>query len=173
MIDLYANYFFQKFYGFLSDNDRVLFLEKIKDNIVSIANNKIGTYPLQAVIDKMKLPREREILVEAVKNSVLEMCQDQNGVHVIEKMILCFSENEIQIVYSTLIDYFEILANNANGLCVAKLVILCKNPENLKKLHWKIVENALSLVQNPYGNYAIQKALEVYFCVLIYLELEI
>ena len=25
----------------------------------------------------------------------------------------------------------------------------------------KIVNNALSLVQNPYGNYAIQKALEV------------
>lgn len=31
----------------------------------------------------------------------------------------------------------------------------------MKKLHMKIVNNALCLVQNPYGNYAIQKALEV------------
>jgi len=88
------------------------------------------------------------------------MCQDQNGVHVIEKMILCFTEEELQILYEILIDYFEVLANNANGLCVAKLIILCRNSENLKKLHRKIIDNAIILVQNPYGNYAIQKALE-------------
>jgi len=169
MVDLYANYFFQKFYGVLSESDRLFFLNQIKDNIVSIANNKIGTYPLQAVIDKMKTSTEREILVESVKDSIMEMCQDQNGVHVIEKMILCFQEADILIIYQTLIKNFEMLANNANGLCVAKLIILTKDNENLKILHSKIVENALVLVQNPYGNYAIQKALEV----LIYINLEL
>ena len=163
MIDLYANYFFQKFYGFLSENDRILFLNEIKNKIVSIANNKIGTYPLQAVIDKMKMPIEREILIDSVKGRVMEMCKDQNGVHVIEKIILCFNEDDIQIIYESLIESFEVLANNSNGLCVAKLIILCKNPSNSKKLHKKIIDNALVLVQNPYGNYAIQKALEVSF----------
>lgn len=161
MVDSYANYFFQKFYGYLSDEDRIIFITKIKDNIVSISNNKIGTYPLQAIIDKMKLPIEREILVDSLKGNLMEMCQDPNGVHVIEKTILSFNEADIQIIYETLIESFEVIANNANGLCVAKLVILCKNPYNSKKLHSKIVENALILVQNPYGNYAIQKALEV------------
>jgi hypothetical protein len=99
----------------------------------------------------------------------MEMCQDQNGVHVIEKMILCFQEADILIIYQTLIKNFEILANNANGLCVAKLIILTKDNENLKILHSKIVDNALVLVQNPYGNYAIQKALEV----MIYINLEL
>jgi len=160
MIDLYANYFFQKFYGHLNENDRIFFMNKIKDSIVSIANSKIGTYPLQAVIDKMESPQEKEILIDAVKFSVLGMCQDQNGVHVVEKMILCFGEDELQIIYEILIDYFEVLANNANGLCVAKLIILCKNQNNLRKLHRKIIDNAVILVQNPYGNYAIQKALE-------------
>ncbi len=169
MIDLYANYFFQKFYGVLSDSDRLFFLNQIKDHIVSIANNKIGTYPLQAVIDKMKTRTERDILVESLKDSIMEMCQDQNGVHVIEKMILCFQEADILIIYQTLIKNFEILANNANGLCVAKLIILMKDNENLKILHSKIVDNALVLVQNPYGNYAIQKALEV----MIYINLEL
>ena len=120
MIDLYGNYFFQKFYDYLSDSDRIFFLTKIKNFIVQIANNKIGTYPLQAVIDKMKTSLEKDILVDAIKFNVLEMCQDQNGVHVIEKMILCFTENDIQLIYEILIDYFEILANNANGLCVVK-----------------------------------------------------
>lgn len=124
MIDLYANYFFQKFYGYLNDEDRIFFMNRIKNDIFSIANNKIGTYPLQAVIDKMKTPQEKDILVDAIKFNVLEMCQDQNGVHVIEKMILCFNENDIQIIYEILIDYFEILANNANGLCVVRNVLI-------------------------------------------------
>jgi len=160
MVDLYANYFFQKFYGYLNDSDRILFLNKIKKDMVSIANNKIGTYPLQAVIDKMRTVAEKDILIDAMKDSVLVMCQDQNGVHVIEKIILCFTEADILCIYESIIDNFEVIANNANGLCVAKLIILCKNPENLKKLHLKIVNNSLLLVQNPYGNYAIQKALE-------------
>jgi hypothetical protein len=71
MIDLYGNYFFQKFYGYLSDDDRIEFMNKIKDSIVSIANNKIGTYPLQAVIDKMRTPQEKDILVDSVKFNIL------------------------------------------------------------------------------------------------------
>jgi hypothetical protein len=109
-------------------------MNRIKNDIFSIANNKIGTYPLQAVIDKMKTPQEKDILVDAIKFNVLEMCQDQNGVHVIEKMILCFNENEIQIIYEILIDYFEILANNANGLCVvSKMFILGQTYNSLQK----------------------------------------
>ena len=86
-------------------------------------------------------------------------------------MVLCFDEADINVIYESLIDSFEVIANNANGLCVAKLVILCKNQENAKKLQKKILENAMNLVQNPYGNYAIQKALEVNIKSLI-LELE-
>ena len=47
----------------------------MKDHVVSIGNSTIGTYPLQAIIDQMKTRVERKIMIESVRNYVLEMCQ--------------------------------------------------------------------------------------------------
>lgn len=50
------------------------------------------------------------------------------------------------------------------GLCVVKKVIQLTTKENFKlKIRDIIADNALALVHNPYGNYAIQTALEVNF----------
>lgn len=50
------------------------------------------------------------------------------------------------------------------GLCVVKKVIQLTSKENLKlKIRDIIADNALALVHNQYGNYAIQTALEVKF----------
>ena len=54
------------------------------------------------------------------------------------------------------------LANNCNGLCVIKKVIIhSSDPVNVNRILQRIVENCLNLVQNPFGNYAIQVALDV------------
>ena len=47
----------------------------MKDHVVSIGNSTIGTYPLQAIIDQMKTREERKIMIESVRENVLEMCQ--------------------------------------------------------------------------------------------------
>jgi hypothetical protein len=54
------------------------------------------------------------------------------------------------------------LANNCNGLCVVKKVIIHSlNKNTIFQFMKKIVDNCLNLVQNPFGNYAIQVALDV------------
>jgi hypothetical protein len=75
LVDSYANYFCQRFYDFLEISQRIEFLFLIKNNIVSISNSTIGTYPLQAIIDQMKTNEERQIIIEAVQDHILEMCQ--------------------------------------------------------------------------------------------------
>lgn len=63
------------------------------------------------------------------------------------------------------------LANHNNGLCAIKKVIIhCTNPVLLQKILVLIINNLMNLIQNPYGNYSIQVALDV--ILLIYLELE-
>jgi hypothetical protein len=75
LVDSYANYFCQRFYDFLEISQRIEFLFLIKNKIVSISNSTIGTYPLQAIIDQMKTKEERQIIIEAVQDHILEMCQ--------------------------------------------------------------------------------------------------
>jgi hypothetical protein len=54
------------------------------------------------------------------------------------------------------------IANNCNGLCVAKKIIIhATNPNSLSKILKKILENGINLIQNSFGNYVIQAALDV------------
>ena len=74
MTDLYANYFCQKLYLILEKEDRIKCLNYLKPSAVLIANSKIGTYPLQAVVELIKYDEERLIILDAFKNYVFELC---------------------------------------------------------------------------------------------------
>lgn len=77
-------------------------------------------------------------------------------------MILNFNEKNVESIIYDLIENFIPLANNNKGLCVIKRIIQkSKNEIVIKKVLKILNDNALSLVQNPYGNYALQAALEV------------
>jgi hypothetical protein len=75
MIDSYANYFCQKFFSFLNNEQRLTFLKEIQDHFVQIGNSKIGTYPLQSIIEQLKTNEEKNIIIESLKDKLLEMCQ--------------------------------------------------------------------------------------------------
>jgi hypothetical protein len=63
---------------------------------------------------------EKDIILLAVKDNILELSQDAYGTHVIEKIIVCYQQDHIQFIYDLIIDNFMYLANHNNGLCVVK-----------------------------------------------------
>jgi hypothetical protein len=161
IVDSYANYFCQKFFTLLNIDERCRFLARLKSNFVNVACNKIGTYPLQSIIEQLNESREKEILLDMVKDSILELSYDTQGTHVVEKVIISYDENVIDSIYKTIINNFYDLAININGLCVCKKAIIhSNNLDNLEMLRGKIYQNALPLIQNTYGNYVIQTAYE-------------
>lgn len=163
MVDSYANYFCQKFFTFLNFEDRISFLLIMKESLEDISNSKVGTYPLQAIIENLKIDEEKKIVIEGVRGKVISMCLDPQGTHVIEKMISVFEEEQIDHIYDDIINNLIMLANNANGLCVVKKVIIHgQKVDTLTAIRERLVDNALSIVQNPFGNYALQVAFEVY-----------
>lgn len=77
-------------------------------------------------------------------------------------MILNFNEKNTEEIVFELVENFIPLANHSKGLCVIKRVIQKSTNETIMNKIVKIImDNALSLVHNPYGNYAIQTVLEV------------
>jgi hypothetical protein len=164
LTDNYGNYFCQKFYYFVNLEDKLMILRHMKKYLVQIANSDIGTYPLQSIIERLAFQEEKLIIVEAIVDPrvLMEICSDQHGVHVIEKVIMCFGEELIPFVYEYIITNFMLLANTSTGLVVTKKVIIhAKQPKTIKVLQMLIVSNFNSLIQNAYGNYTIQVALEV------------
>lgn len=78
MIDSYGNYFCQKFFSCINDNEKVEFLNNMKDHMAKIGNSKIGTYPLQAILEQLTTREQKQIMIESVRDVALEMCQVNN-----------------------------------------------------------------------------------------------
>lgn len=73
MNDSYANYFCQKFFCMLEEKERLKFLYYLRPFAVFIATSKIGTYPLQAIIESLKFEEEKNLIIEIFKNDILEL----------------------------------------------------------------------------------------------------
>ena len=165
ILDIYANYFCLKIFYFLNKNDRLLFLTNISDNFDELCINKISTYPIQCIIEKLNTEEEFDLIFNSLKNNLMELCFDIYGTHVIEKILTSFNyEKHIIHISNFILDNFISLVNNSNGLCIVKKEIIIeykrKNGENFKKLKQLLIDNSLLLIQNPFGNYALQLAID-------------
>ena len=161
LLDPYANYFCLKIFYFLNGNDRIAFLENASNNFDILSVNKISTYPIQCIVEHLNTDQEKRIVVNAIKNSYMKLCLDVYGTHVLEKILNCFEYEFVRPLMSFILNNFLFLANNANGLCVVKKEIICENKkENFEQLKKEIITHALVLIQNPYGNYALQTAID-------------
>jgi hypothetical protein len=161
IIDPYANYFCPKLFSVLKTEEKIQFLLEIQYNVLEIGVSKIGTYPLQMIIGNLTTPNELNIMVNACCFSCIQLCQDPQGVHVIEKFITTYSDQSVFKIYDILIKNLSYLSMNVNGLCVTKKIVTQSKNILIKLLvRDAIKEDAINLVQHVYGNYIIQTALD-------------
>jgi hypothetical protein len=159
--DPYANYFCKRFFTFLNQKDRIDFLKGIEKSIVKLSSDSIGTYPIQTIIEHVGSKNEKIIIVNALKDSVKELCIDPFGSHVLEKLLACFEEEYINFLYNYILENFLDLANNNNGICVVKKILTFTHKKVIHdKLKIKIIDNALQLIIHPYANFVIQIVVE-------------
>jgi hypothetical protein len=74
---------------------------------------------------------------------------------------MSFEEENLPDIYKITIENYMLLSCNVNGLCVMKkIVIRARNEETIIKIQEIMIENFKTLIQNAYGNYTIQMAIE-------------
>ena len=165
MIDSYANYMFQTLAQSCSAEQRYFLLEKIAPNMIKIACHKKGTHALQAITQLISRETEEVLMEKTIKGHVLELSFDAQGTHLIQKLIASMSLIHIKFMYNEVISHIVEVANNSFGLCVLKdLMTKVQKVQKARKTIIKLInENVDNLIQNPFGNYIIQHALEIYF----------
>ncbi|MCQ2816766.1 MAG: hypothetical protein MJ252_05815 [archaeon] len=157
----YANYFCMKLYSFLNKEDKVYYLNALRTNIKALSTNKISTYPIQFLIENTRDLEEQILFVSFVKPTFLEMALDLYGCHIIEKIINVFEYEACKELSKDILENFMLFSNNSNGLCIIKKFIEKEYRRDYFRELKEIMEiNALVLVQNPLGNYAIQIAFD-------------
>ena len=157
MTDPYANYFCRKLFTFLNQKDRNEYLNSIKDSLIELSCNNIGTYPIQGIIEFIGSKTEKNIIINSIKNYVNILAYDPYGCHVLEKIISFFEEDLISFIYNFILNNFLDLSYNSNGICIVKKMITLvhkhKFHEEIKKI---IEENSMNLIKHSYGNYVFQ-----------------
>ena len=161
IIDPYANYFIKKFYNYLNEKDKIDFLLFISDYFIKLSTNIIGTYPIQGIIELITSKNEKKIIINAIKDSLIELCYDKFGTHILEKIISCFENEYIEFIFDFVEKNFLLLSNHINGICIVKKIVSYLNKKDIHEKIKKIInDNAINLIQHPYGNYVIQTLID-------------
>ena len=155
--DSYGNYFCTQLFCLLDNNDRFNYLNIITNNIIILSLNKIATYPTQFIIGKLKTRNEKQMILQPIKLNLQKLSLDVYGTHVLEKIIMTFETEYCYEIFNFIVENLIFLSNHANGLClVKKILVIQYKKEYYQIIKEKLKEKAFKLVQNPYGNYALQ-----------------
>ena len=141
----------------------MIFLKNISSYISNLSINKIATYPIQCIIEHLTLNAEKMLILNSIYPFIMKMSLDVYGTHVIEKVLSYFEYEMIKPISNFILDNFLFLANNSNGLCIVKKEITLESKkENFERLKSELYNNAMVLIQNPYGNYALQMSIDLW-----------
>ena len=102
---------------------------------------------MQCLIEMINMPEEEEELKEGIKGYVIDLAFDANGTHVLQKVLLCMKEDNIDFIYVPIMQNLIDLSMDQNGLCVVKKIISkIQNHEKKLQIANKLSEHVVHLV---------------------------
>lgn len=129
--------------------------------MVSIALNQHGTRALQKMVEYVSTPEQIEIIILALKDRVVELVQDLNGNHVVQKCLNKLGPENSQFIFDAVGRHCVIVGTHRHGCCVLQRCIDHAKGAQRSQLIAAITSNAFSLVQDPFGNYVVQYILDL------------
>ena len=147
----YGNYFFQKLLRKLSLTQRLQIYKIIQPDFLVIATNKWGNHSIQSLIENAKSSVEIEQLNFLISKNMYLLFTDNNGYHIMMKMILDFPEEQrivLNLFIVTNID--KIITNNNGAFCINKFIINNKNLKLRKLFLDNLKINLRKLIYNKF-----------------------
>lgn len=161
MTDPFGNYLCQKLLEYCSDDERTVLIQNAAPDMVRIALNQHGTRALQKMIEHVTLPVQVSLIVEALRYQVVELIQDLNGNHVIQKCLNKLNAADASFIFDAVGKNCVEVGTHRHGCCVLQRCI--DHADGAQKI-WLIeciTAHAVTLVQDPFGNYVVQYIIDL------------
>lgn len=140
-----------------------LLITQILPEFYRISSDWSGTHSMQRLIELLSIEEELQIVRSGIEGRVIDFATQGQATHVLQKVILCFPETHIDYIFGPVLENLLMLSNDQNGLCVVKKVISSIKSDGKRSMLSKALGGITKeCVQDPYGNYAIQHAVEVW-----------
>eukprot|EP00347_Sterkiella_histriomuscorum_P010240 403377054 len=188
LIDQYGNYFCQKLFLKINDQQKHRLLVTLREEQIDeksgkktrkskflfVAQDSRGTHSLQGFLEAICKPQFNQLVSEIILQDLLKFAYNKHATHVLIRYIqLADIHPHLEQIYEVICKNIIDLSQDANGLPVIKNTIKKFNvPEIKYKMINLLSKDVILLCQNAYGNYALQVALEFWSnedCQQIYL----
>ena len=97
--DPFGNYLCQKLLEFSNDDQRTVLINNAAPEMVKIALNSHGTRALQKMIEFISTREQIQTIINALDDKVVNLIQDLNGNHVIQKCLNRLSPEDAQVCF--------------------------------------------------------------------------
>jgi len=87
MTDPFGNYLCQKLFEHCNDEQRTALIETAAPALPAVALNQHGTRALQKMIEHLRTDTQINIIIQSLSHKVVDLVQDLNGNHVIQKCL--------------------------------------------------------------------------------------
>ncbi|KAJ1724255.1 hypothetical protein LPJ53_001468 [Coemansia erecta] len=161
MTDPFGNYLCQKLFEYCNETQRTQIIRDVAPSLVSISLNMHGTRAVQKMIESLSSQEQITYVIDALHGSVVMLIRDLNGNHVIQKCLSQLSSDNNQFIYDSVAASCSDVATHRQGCCVFQRCIDFSTDKQKLQLVNVVIEEALSLVQDPFGNYVVQYVLEL------------
>lgn len=159
--DPFGNYLCQKLFEFANDEQRTVLINNAAAKLRDIAVNQHGTRALQKMIECITTTEQIQNVVRALEHHVVQLVQDLNGNHVIQKCLNHLRAEDADFIYEAVGTNCMSVGTHRHGCCVIQRCIDHASGAQKDRLIAQIIENAFFLVQDPYGNYVVQYILDL------------
>ena len=156
MTDPFGNYLCQKLLEFSNDEQRTVLINNAAPEMVRIALNSHGTRALQKMIEFVSTAEQIQTVTHALNDRVVELIQDLNGNHVIQKCLNRLTPDDAKFIFDTVGENCVAVGTHRHGCCVLQRCIDHATGGQKAKLINQIIAKAFHLVQDPFGNYVLQ-----------------
>ncbi|OAQ79983.1 RNA-binding protein [Purpureocillium lilacinum] len=161
MMDPFGNYLCQKLLEFCNDDERTVLIQNASQDMVRIALNQHGTRALQKMIEFVNTGQQVRLIIEALRFRVVELIQDLNGNHVIQKCLNKLTSADAQFIFDAVGNNCVDVGTHRHGCCVLQRCIDHASGHQKSWLVDRITGHARVLVQDPFGNYVVQYIIDL------------
>lgn len=146
---------------FSNDEQRTALIDFASPQLVKIALNQHGTRALQKMIEFISTPQQTQTVIGALQRDVVELVQDLNGNHVIQKCLNRLSPEDAEFIYEAVGGNCVVVGTHRHGCCVLQRCIDHASGQQKARLISQITSNSFTLIQDPFGNYVVQYILDL------------
>jgi hypothetical protein len=169
--DQFGNYVFQKF---IECCDKLLItkiiekvnynLMKIKNSLYIISTNTHGTRVLQKILDLITNESDYDVLKDFFLKNFYNLFTDNNGNHVIQKVINSYPKQKNQFVMEEVTKFCVDISKLKLGGCIIQKALENSSEHQKviqtliqKTLIFEIIKNIDKLINDEFGNFIIQQ----------------